>query len=349
MIRVLIVEDSPSAAELLRYLIETDPEMEVIGVARNGLEGITAVHVQRPDVIIMDIIMPKLDGFEATRRIMEATPTPIVITSASWNPGEVDKTFRALESGALAIVAKPTGKGHQDFDREARELVATVKLMAEVKVVRRRPYIKDRRLSGTEPAVAPPVRPFEDICLVAIAASTGGPPVLHTILSGLTKEFPLPVLIVQHIAPGFTLGFVEWLAKSSGFPVRLARHGDQPLPGNAYVAPDDHHLGIDRSGRIVLSKEEPVNGLRPSGSYLFHTAAKFLGSRAVGVLLTGMGKDGALELKEMRDQGAITIVQDRASAVVHGMPGEAVRLRAADYVLPPEKIAALLAQLTGIG
>jgi two-component system, chemotaxis family, protein-glutamate methylesterase/glutaminase len=165
-------------------------------------------------------------------------------------------------------------------------------------------------------------------------------------LAGLTKNFPLPVLIVQHIASGFTQGFVEWLAKSSGFPVHLGVHGGQPLPGHAYVAPDDHHLGIDAKKLMVLSQDDPVNGLRPSGSYLFHTVAQFLGSRAVGVLLTGMGKDGAQELKEMKDRGALTIAQDQASAVVHGMPGEAVKLGAAAYVLPPEKIAALLAKLT---
>lgn len=347
MIRVLIVEDSPSSAELLRYLINADPEMEVLGIAHNGLEAITATQIQRPDVILMDIVMPRMDGFEATRRIMESTPTPIVITSASWNPGEVDKTFQALESGALAIVAKPMGKGHVDFDRKAKELVGTVKLMSEIKVVRRRSYPKGKKLGGTHPAVVMPAGAPADIHLVAIAASTGGPPVLHTILSGLTKDFSVPVLIVQHIASGFTQGFVDWLAKSSGFPVHLAGHGDLPLPGHAYVAPDDQHLGIDAAGRLVLSQEGPVNGLRPSGSFLFHAAAQFLGRRAVGVLLTGMGKDGAQELKEMKEKGAVTIAQDQASAVVHGMPGEAVRIGAATYVLPPDKIASLLAKLTG--
>lgn len=344
MITVLIVEDSPSAAELLRYLIEGDPEMQVVGIARDGLEGVTAVRLQKPDVIIMDIIMPRMDGFEATRRIMEATPTPIVITSASWNPGEVEKTFRALESGALAIVAKPMGKGHADFDRNARELVATVKLMSEIKVVRRRSYSPGTRPQGTVPAAMPRTAPA-DIALVAIVASTGGPPVLHTILSGLGEDFPVPVLIVQHIAPGFTRGFVEWLAKASGFPVRLAVHGERPLPGQAYVAPDDHHLGVDAHGRLVLSQAAPMNGLRPAGSYLFHSVAQFLGRRAVGVLLTGMGKDGAQELKEMRDRGALTLVQDQASAIVYGMPGEAARIGAATQVLPPDKIASLLAQL----
>jgi two-component system, chemotaxis family, protein-glutamate methylesterase/glutaminase len=347
LISVLIVEDSPAAAELLRYLIESDPEMKVVGIARDGLEGITAVRIQKPDVVIMDIIMPRMDGFEATRRIMESAPTPIVITSASYNPGEVDKTFRALESGALAIVAKPRGKGHVDFTLRARELVETVKLMSEIKVVRRRSHHTDKRLGGTDPAVAITTNTPVDIALVAIVASTGGPPVLHTILSRLTKKFPVPVLIVQHIASGFTLGFIEWLGKSSGFSVHLAVQGDQPLPGHAYVAPDDQHLGIDAAGRVVLSREEPMNGLRPAGSYLFHAVAQCLGKRAVGVLLTGMGKDGAQELKEMRDQGALTIAQDQASAVVFGMPGEAVRIGAAAYVLPPEEIASLLTTVIG--
>ncbi len=347
MIKVLIVEDSPVVADLMRHLLEADPEMAVVGIARDGQEAIAAVQLQKPDVITMDLVMPRMDGFEATRRIMESTPTPIVIATASLKTGEVEKTFRALESGALAILAKPVGKDHPDFEQRAREWMETLKLMSEVKVVRRRPSPRPKGLVGIDPLVEMPPEAPADIHLVAMAASTGGPPVLHTILSGLTGDFPVPVLIVQHIAQGFTLGFVEWLAKSSGFPVHLAGHGKHPLPGHAYVPPDDHHLGIDARGRIRLSQEAPLNGLRPSGAYLFHSAAQFLGPRAVGVLLTGMGKDGAQELKEMRDKGAITIAQDRATAVVNGMPGEAVRIGAAAYVLPPEKIATLLTKLTG--
>jgi two-component system chemotaxis response regulator CheB len=169
--------------------------------------------------------------------------------------------------------------------------------------------------------------------------------VLQRILSGIPKDFPLPVLIVQHIATGFTQGFVEWLAQSSSLPVESPTHGQRVSPGRAYVAPDGFHMTVGADGRISLSSDEPENGLRPSVSRLFRSVAKAYGRRAIGVLLTGMGKDGAVELKLMKDQGAVTIAQDKDTSVVHGMPGEAIRLGGATYILSPEKIAATLTSL----
>ena len=168
---------------------------------------------------------------------------------------------------------------------------------------------------------------------------------LRTILSLLPPDLAVPVLIVQHIAPGFVEGFVEWLAGASGFPLHIATHAQELLPGHGYVAPDGFHMGVGSGPRIVLSDRAPENGLRPSVAYLFRSAAQILGPRVVGVLLTGMGRDGAVELRVMRDRGALTIAQDEASSIVHGMPGEAIKLGAATYVLPPESIAAQLASL----
>ena len=178
-----------------------------------------------------------------------------------------------------------------------------------------------------------------EIKLIAIGTSTGGPPLLETILSGLPKDFPAPILIVQHIAPGFLGGLVEWLSQTSALSIHVAANGVVPLPGHVYLAPDDFQMGISTIGRIQLTKEEAENGLRPAVSYLFRSLAEAYGPRAVGVLLTGMGKDGALELKHMRDKGAVTIAQDRDSSLVYGMPGEAVALGGAKYVLPGDKIA----------
>ncbi len=342
MIKVLIVEDSQVMRDLLTFILSSDPAIQVIGTACDGKEAVRAVSEKRPDVVTMDIIMPNMDGFEATRIIMETTPTPIVIVSASWDPREVEKTFRTMEVGALAILEKPVGIDHPNYRRMTKELIQTVKLMAEVRVVRRRPRAAHGKAA---PVVAPgndTLPATADLKVVAIGASTGGPPVIETILSGLPKEFPVPLLIVQHMAAGFVQGFADWLARSSGFPVKVASHGEYLLSGRAYLAPDNLHMGVGCGGRILLSTDEPENGLRPAVSRLFRSVAEVFGKYAAGVLLTGMGKDGARELKLLREKGAVTIAQDKESSVVYGMPGEAVALNAATYVLPPARIAEFL-------
>jgi two-component system chemotaxis response regulator CheB len=341
MIKVLVVEDSPVVREFLVHLLGSDPEIQVIGTASNGEEALAAVQHKKPDVITMDIHMPKIDGFEATRRIMETRPTPIVIVSGSSSLQEVSTTFRAIEAGALAAVSRPQGIGHPRHETSAQEMVQTVKLMSEVKVVRRWPRLKSTPVVLPTPQMQVRRAPAE-IQVVAIGASTGGPLVLQAILSGLPKDLPVPVLIVQHMAPGFVQGFAEWLAQSSGFPVHIPTDGEYPLPGHAYVAPDGVHMGVGTGGRVILSADEPENGLRPSVSYLFRCVAQVFGRQAVGILLTGMGRDGAEELRLMKDGGAVTIAQDKESSVVHGMPGEAIKLDAATYVLSLENIAAAL-------
>jgi two-component system, chemotaxis family, protein-glutamate methylesterase/glutaminase len=347
MIRVLVVEDSPTVREFLLQILCSDPAIEVVGTAESGEEALKAVARTKPDVITMDIHMPKMNGFDATRRIMETHPTPIVIVSGAADATDTAKAFHAIESGALAVLQKPPGVGHPDHQQSASELVRTVKSMSEVKVVRR--WARFRQTESPHAISIPTEFEFQSaqthIRLVAIGASTGGPPVLQTILAGLPRNFPVPVLIVQHIAAGFTRGFVEWLAQSSSLPVHVSEHGQPILPGQAYVAPDGSHMAVDTDGRIQLRSEEPENGLRPSVSYLFRSVAKVYGQSAVGVLLTGMGKDGAWELKAMKEQGAVTIAQDRDTSVVYGMPGEAVRLGGATYVLPPEKICGALTSL----
>jgi two-component system chemotaxis response regulator CheB len=345
MIKVLIVEDSQVVREFLTYVLSSDPDIQVIGTASNGEEAIKMISDKSPDVVTMDVNMPKMDGFEATRIIMETTPTPIVIVSASWDPKEVQKTFRAMEAGALAAVRKPVGVAHPDYKDQAKELIQTVKLMSEVKVVRRHSRIKHGKGISAGLAVKDLIPLTTDVKVVAIGASTGGPPVIETILSRLSKDSCAPLLIVQHIAPGFVQGFADWLANSCRIPVKIATGHEFPLPGHAYIAPDGVHMGMDTSGRIVFEGSEPENGLRPAVSYLFRSVANVFGKNIVGVLLTGMGKDGAKELKMMKEKGAITIAQDEESCVVYGMPGEAVNLNAATYVLSPPKIAELLAGL----
>lgn len=357
MIKVLIVEDSPVVQELLIHILTSDPEIEVTGTAGNGEEALEFLRYNRPDIITMDIVMPGMNGFEVTRRIMETDPLPIVILSASWNPSEVEKSFHAIEAGAVTALEKPTGLRYPNYNETARELIQTVKLMSEVKVVRRLPDLRYKsRLRQTgagfdlEPLAAVPAHSRDigfkqlasDINVVAIGASTGGPQALQVILSGLSKDFAPPILIVQHIAAGFVEGFVNWLNQSSAIPVQLASHGEPILSGHAYVAPDGFHMGVLRGNHILLSKAEPENFIRPSASYLFRSIAKVFGKHSLCILLTGMGKDGAKELRLLKKMGAITIAQDKESSVVHGMPGEAIKLNAAMYVLSPGEIVAKL-------
>jgi two-component system, chemotaxis family, protein-glutamate methylesterase/glutaminase len=344
MIRVLIVEDSPVVRDFLRHILGADPEIQVIGTASDGQAALDAVQRQRPDVITMDIHMPRVNGLEATRQIMETYPTPIVIVSSSVAADVVSTSFDAIEAGALAAVPRPQGLGHPQHETMAQELIQTVKLMSEVKVVRRWPHLKrGSKVPGALKADMP--RASTAIQVVAIGASTGGPLALQTLLSGLPKDFAVPVLIVQHMAPGFVQGFTEWLTQSTGLPVHVAAAGDDLLPGHAYVAPDGVHMQVGTGRRIVLSQDVPKNGLRPSVSCLFQSVARVFGCYAAGVLLTGMGNDGAEELKLMKDGGAVTIVQDKDTAVVHGMPGEAIKLDAATYVLSPDEMAPTLMRL----
>ena len=344
MIKVLVVEDSPVVREFLVHVLGADSDIHIVGTASDGEEAIEAVRRLQPDVITMDIHMPKMDGLEATRRIMETHPAPIVIVSGSTDPHDVAEMFRATEAGAVAILRRPAGFGHPEHEAAVKELVQTVKLMAEVKVVRRWPRMRREAALARPAESVSGLRPMK-VGVVVLGASTGGPQVLQTILAGLPGDFPAPVLIVQHIAVGFVQGFVEWLAQSSALPVRLAAHGETILPGHVYVAPDKFQMKVAQGGRIILSQEAPENGLRPSVSCLFRSVAEVYGGNAVTGLLTGMGRDGAEELKLLREKGAVTFVQDKDSSVVFGMPGEAIKLNAAMLVLPPEKIAPLLASL----
>jgi two-component system chemotaxis response regulator CheB len=348
MVKVLIVEDSPVVQAFLQNILETDPEIQVTALARDGREAVAAVKRYRPDVVTMDINLPHLNGFAATRAIMEETPTPVIIVSGEWDTKRVETIFQAMDAGALMCLPRPAGRGEEGHEAAARALIDNVKSMAEVKVVRRWPR-KTHLAPGVEKekvslAPATTTRP-DDIQVVAIGASVGGPLALKTILAALPPWLPWPVLVVQHIASGFTQGLVDWLAQATALPVRIARQGEKILPSQVYVAPDNSQMQVKTGGIITLTEEFSADGHRPSVAVLFGSVAAVYGRRSLGILLTGMGRDGAAELKLMKDKGAITLAQDQETAVVFGMPGEAVRLGAADYVLPLEKIAPFIADL----
>ncbi len=342
-IDVLVVDDSQVMRLFLVHLLESDPQIRVAGAVGDGQAALDFVMRSKPDVVLMDIHLPGMDGFEATRRIMEAQAVPIVICSATTNPSEMATTFKMMEAGAVACIEKPPGPAHGEFEAMSAHLLETVKLMSEVKVVRR--FARARPVPAPMERVGTWLRAPAEIKVVGFGTSTGGPPVLQTILSGLPKDFPVPILVVQHIARGFLPGLVEWLTHATGVPVLIASHGMVPRPGHVYLAPDDLHMGVGNTGSIVLTWDAPDQGLRPAVSHLFHSLANVYGPNALGVLLTGMGKDGAAGLKRMKDAGAITIAQDRESSVVHGMPGEAIAMGAATHVVSAHKIAEALVAL----
>ncbi|MBF0176220.1 MAG: response regulator [Magnetococcales bacterium] len=341
MIDVMIVDDSRTSQELMTGLLDAQPGMRVSQVARDGQQALACMaNSPLPHVVVMDINMPHLDGYETTRRILEQHPVPIIICSSIWQPDQTVACFRAMEVGAVTAVAKPPGPGHPEFDRLAADFVRTVRIMSEVRVVRRwtqklraAPAPVSRPRGGVQPGLTE---------VVVMGASTGGPQTIQVLLNKLVHPFPLPIVIVQHICNGFLEGLVTWLEQTVPMPVRVATQGAPLVAGQVYFAPDGMHAGL-RQGRVVLdANTQPEAGLRPSVSYLFRSTVVAYGPRAVGVLLTGMGRDGAEALRQMRDAGALTLVQDRESSVVHGMPDAAIRLGAACHVLSPEDMATML-------
>ncbi len=342
MIKIVIAEDSPVVREYLKYILDSDPDLQVIGMVNDGHKAVEMVTRTKPDVVIMDIKMPIMNGFQATRRIMETAPVPIVLVSAIYDTQEATTTFRAIEAGALTVMEKPAGIADPNHEQSTRELIQTVKLMSEVKVVTRKPQFQRKKAVPAAPAQMEILHTSTDIKLVAIGGSTGGTLVLQTILLRLQKDFSAPIVIVQHIAAGFIEGLVEWLGQTTGFPVKVGAHSEILLPGHAYLAPDAFHMEVSQRNRISLSKAEKEKGLRPSVSFLFRSVANAFGKNAVGILLTGMGDDGTKELKLMKEKGALTIAQDEKTSLIFGMPARAIELGAAQYVLPPDKIAEAL-------
>ncbi|MFY2560221.1 chemotaxis-specific protein-glutamate methyltransferase CheB [Corallococcus terminator] len=328
-LRIVVAEDSPTARRLLVEILRADPALSVVGEAKDGVEAVELTQRLRPHLVTMDIQMPRMDGLEATRRIMTEVPTPVVVVSTLVER-DIQTSMAALRAGALAVLQKPLGPETPDFDADSRRLRDTLKAMAEVKVVRRWP---DRSTPQAMPAPMPaPRAQTSRTAVVALAASTGGPAALFRLLSELPANFPAPLLVVQHIALGFGQGLASWLATAGPLPVRVAEEGELLLPGHVYLAPDDRHLGV-QDGRAQVSKAAPVNGFRPSATWLFRSVARAHGSEALAVILTGMGQDGLEGARELREAGGRVLAQDEESSVVFGMPGVVVNAGLADEVV----------------
>jgi two-component system chemotaxis response regulator CheB len=336
--RVLVVDDSPTVREILVGMLQSESGLEVVGQAQDGEEAIQMAANLHPDVITMDIRMPRTNGLEATRRIMSATPTPIVVVTTSVYDEDMDVAFNAVAAGALTVVEKPKGLAPGDYEAVREQLVTTIKLMAEVPVVT---LWLDRRPPT-------PVRsPEAAIELIALATSTGGPGVLRQILGGLPDDVSVPIVIVQHITSGFMQGFAHWLDSATPLHVAIASDNEAIVPGRILIAPDDTHLTVGHGGIIRLDRSPPINGLRPSATRLFDSVAEVYGSAAVGIVLTGMGEDGADGLENLRLAGGSVIAQSEESCVVFGMPKAAIERGIVNQILMPDEIASVLQHLDG--
>ena len=334
-IRVLIADDSATVRAWLIQVLERADGIEVVGAATNGREAVALARSLAPDVVTMDVHMPELDGLEATREIMIRCPTPIVVVSATVDAQNVEATLRVLETGAVAAIARPTDS------HGANELVRTLRLMADVKVVRRKPA----QVAPRRPVHRPVAVPAGDVRAIGIAASTGGPSAIFRTLQLLPTTVETPILVVQHMSPGFLDGFVAWLSTATSRHVTVAAPGARLQPNTVYVAPDDAHLGLGLNGTLRLSPKAPIGGFRPSASFLFESLALHLGPRAIGVILTGMGEDGVAGLSALHAMGGVVIAQDEATSAVWGMPAAAIRAAVADHELALDAIPSALADL----
>jgi two-component system chemotaxis response regulator CheB len=331
-IRVLVADDSELFRELLARVIVVDSGFDVVAVAADGNEAASLARSLKPDVITMDLNMPDADGFSGIARIMAETPTPILVLTANR---EEAVGFRALSLGALDILEKPHAT--TDLDEYGRLLRSRLRLLAGVKVI--------RHVRGLRERAAAPSRSSARADLVVIGASLGGPRALAALLRGLPFSFAAPIAVVQHIADGFTEGLASWLASESNLQVREARDRDPLTPGRVLVAPSGRHLLV-ADGMARLSNAPAVDTFKPSVTPLFASAARAYGSRVCGVILTGMGRDGAEGLKAIKDAGGPTLAQDEATSVVFGMPRAAIEIGAVDRVLPLDEVARALVELT---
>lgn len=341
-IRVVLVDDSLIALSFLKKMLATAPDIQVVGTAANGKEALKLIPAANPAVICTDLHMPVMDGLELTREIMAHYPRPVLVVSVSAGQGSLN-AFKLLEAGALDLVTKARSGSEADYLAIRDELVSKIRIVSGVRVFRRAKVERHdgstRPVHRAQPGVATPVR------IVIIGASTGGPPALQTILSRLPADFSVPIICIQHISAGFLDSLLQWLAAACPLKVALAHNGGTPKGGTIYFPPEGRQLKFDDNGRFVISVDPPYNGHSPSITVTMSSAAERYGNGATGVLLTGMGNDGAHGMQTIAAKGGMTIAQDEQSCIIFGMPKQAIELGAAQLVLPLESIAAGLINL----
>ncbi|MBN1209088.1 MAG: chemotaxis-specific protein-glutamate methyltransferase CheB [Myxococcaceae bacterium] len=338
-VSVLVVDDSLICRQLICEALSQDPDLQVVGACADGKEAVARVKELRPNVITMDVDMPVMDGLTAVEHIMAECPTPILVLTADPRSQAPELTCRALELGALGLRVKPS----IDDGLEAWNLAKELKLLSSVRVI--------RHLRGPKRVVPPKQEGPASLLpasvgVVAVAASTGGPQILHRFLAELPADFPAPIAIVQHINAAFAESLAGWLANTSRLKVRLAQDGELLMPGHVLIAPPGMHMVIPFRGRVALKTGVERDGHMPSATVLLESAAKAYGRRALGLILTGMGEDGAAGMLAIKQAGGITLAQNEESCVVFGMPGAAVERNAVDHLVHGDEVATALLRLT---
>ena len=335
--KIGIVNDLPLAVEALRRALAARHDYEVLWVAQDGQQAVDFCSAQRPDIVLMDLVMPNVDGIEATRRIMAKAPCAILIVTVDVG-ANAWRVYEAMGAGALDAVDTPSLSG-PDANKSIATLIAKIDSIAAL--------VTERNAPGSAAAAAPRTATNRDTPLVAIGASAGGPAALATLLAGLPKDFPAAIVIVQHVDASFAAGMADWLNQQSALPVRIANEGDRPQAGVVLLAATDDHLHLKLPNVLGYTNVPAETPYRPSVDVFFHSVVARWPAGAIGVLLTGMGRDGAIGLKAMRTKGYHTIAQDEATCAVYGMPKAAAALDAAAAILPLPRIAAALAAAVG--
>lgn len=363
-IRVLVVDDSAFMRKMVTDILARDPALCVAGTARDGADALTKLDSLRPDVVTLDVEMPVMDGYGALAGIMSRRPTPVLMLSSLTQAG-ADATLRCLEMGAVDVVGKPSGSISLDIEKVAAELITKVKAAAGVRFPSRTPAAREHRTRDTDTrdtdtragearagearVFAPPPAAVHSgarpPAVLIIGASTGGPRALQTLVPGLPADLGLPIVIVQHMPPGFTASLARRLSQTSPFPAREAEAGDRLVPGQILVAPGGHHLEFAPDGTARLTDDPPLHGVRPAVDVTLASLAHLYGPRVLAVLLTGMGRDGARGLKLVLDRGGQTLAEDESTCVVFGMPKAAADLGGVGRLLPLPALAPAITRL----
>jgi two-component system chemotaxis response regulator CheB len=340
--RVLLVDDSALALAVLQRMLATSSDIEVVGTASHGQRALELIPLLQPDLVCIDYHMPDLNGLELTQQVMSRFPRPILVVSSSVGVADPERVFTLLEAGAVDVFPKPRG-GPDNHAIAAAQLVKKIKIVSGVRVHGRRP----RATVGPttpEKILISAQNQNRKIKMIAMGASTGGPQALQTILSHLPGNFPVPILCIQHISSGFLAGLVGWLGSHFQGRIQIAKPDETPMPGHVYFPQEHSHLIVDGNGRLQCVVSPPIGGHRPSITSTFQSVADHYKDAAIGVLLTGMGRDGSDGLRALSDAGSLTICQDEASSVIYGMPRDAIERGAARVVLPLNEIGPFLVQ-----
>lgn len=355
-IRVLVVDDSALMRRVICNLLEEDPDLRVVGTAVDGMEAIERVQELKPDVVTLDLEMPRLDGLQTLGYLMSEHPTPCVMLSA-FTPSGAEATLKALEYGAADFIQKPSGAISLNLERVKEELIAKIKVAKGIDLKRlnfrdgeARPKAQDLPKGVIEADAPAPAAPSRVDRLILIGCSTGGPRALGELIPALPKGLRAPVLVVQHMSAGFTKSLAARLDRDSVVSVKEAEEGEALRNGCVYLAPGDWHMEVEKKGleaKVRLHQKPPQLGVRPSVDVLFASAAAAYGDKVLALVLTGMGRDGTRGLKVLKEKGAKSMVQDESSCVVFGMPRSAIQAGLADQVLPLSGLAGAVAEAMG--